>query len=220
MMRIAERRVRIHSSPAASRSLQCTARRPAKYPAVSRRSEHGGGFETGWADRKPALSGVFSLTGIDAVPPWGSADHVQRRAGRGDNRGWGHLQLGGLRSEEPVLLGPVERQIEFGQTRGSKLDRLPALQDRLDQLWAQEGQTNKTPDVAPADAVAFGQLLQRSRAAGDQLVKPRASACNRLDQRWIASRRISKSVMLGPVGRLRIELRDAIEYRSRRTAGR
>jgi len=60
-----------------------------------------------------------------------------------------------------VLLGPVERQIEFGQTRRRELDRLPALQDRLDQLWAQEGQTNKTPDVAPADAVAFGQLLQR-----------------------------------------------------------
>jgi len=45
---------------------------------------HGWGRETGWADRKPALLGVFSLTGIDAVPPWGSADQVQRRAGRGD----------------------------------------------------------------------------------------------------------------------------------------
>ena len=76
-----------------------------------------------------------------------------------------------------MLLGPAERQIEFGQTRRRKLDRSPALQDRLNQLWAQEGQTNKTPDVAPADAVAFGQLLQRSHAAGDQLVKPHPSAC-------------------------------------------
>src|SRR6516164_9026040 len=106
------------------------------------------------------------------------------------NRDWGISSFCRLGSEKPVLLGPVERQIEFGQTRGSKLDRLPALQDRLDQLWAQEGQTNKTPDVAPADAVAFGQLLQRSRAAGDQLVKPRPSACNRLDQSRIASRRM------------------------------
>src|SRR6516165_533993 len=136
------------------------------------------------------------------------------------NRDWGISSFCRLGSEKPVLLGPVERQIEFGQTRRRKLDRLPAVQDRLDQLWPQEGQTNKTPDVAPADAVAFGQLLQRSHAAGDQLVKPHPSACNRLDQRRIASRRISKSVMLGPVGRLRIELRDAIEYRSRRTAGR
>jgi hypothetical protein len=31
-----------------------------------------------------------------------------------------------------LLLGPVEWQIEFGQTRRRKLDRLPALQDRLD----------------------------------------------------------------------------------------
>jgi len=56
---------------------------------ASRDSERRWGRETGWADRKPALSGVFSLTGIDAVPPWGSADYVQRRASRGDNRGWG-----------------------------------------------------------------------------------------------------------------------------------
>src|SRR6516162_6379498 len=99
-----------------------------------------------------------------------------------------HLELWRLRSEKPVLLGPVERQIEFGQTRRSKLDRLPALQDCLDQLWAQEGQTNKTPDVAPADAVAFGQLLQRSRATTGQLLKPRAPACNRLDHCRIALR--------------------------------
>lgn len=89
-----------------------------------------------------------------------------------------------------MLLGPVERQFEFGQTGRSKLHRLPALQDCLDQLWAQEGQADKTPDVAPADPIAFGKLLQRSRAAADQLVKPRASACNRLDQRRIASRRM------------------------------
>src|SRR6516165_1463749 len=106
------------------------------------------------------------------------------------NRDWGISSFCRLGSEKPVLLGPVERQIEFGQTRRCKLDRLPALQDRLDELWAQEGQTNKTPYIAAADAVAFGQLLQRSRAAADQLVKPHASACNRLDQSRIASRRM------------------------------
>jgi hypothetical protein len=38
---------------------------------------HGWRRETGWADRKPALSDVFSLTGIDEVPPGQNADHVQ-----------------------------------------------------------------------------------------------------------------------------------------------
>ena len=159
--------VRIRFPPAASPSLQCIARLRAKSPALSRPSAHGWRRETGWADCNPALVGVFSLTGVDAVPSWGGANHVQRRVGRGDNRGWGISSFCGLGSEKPVLLGPVERQVELGQTRRGKLDRLPALQDCLDQLWAQEGQTNKTPDVAPADAVAFGQLLQRSRAAGE-----------------------------------------------------
>src|SRR6516225_1603571 len=68
---------RIHLPPGASPSLQCTGRPRAKSPALSRDSAHRWGRETGWADRKPALSGVFSLTGFDAVPPWGSADHVQ-----------------------------------------------------------------------------------------------------------------------------------------------
>ena len=87
-----------------------------------------------------------------------------------------------------MLLGPVERQIEFGQSRRGELDGLPALQDHLDQLWAQEGEVNKAPDVAPGDAVALGQLLQRSGAAGGQLLKPRAPARDRLDQRRITSR--------------------------------
>jgi hypothetical protein len=43
-----------------------------------------------------------------------------------------------------VLLGPVERQIEFGQPRRGELDGLPPLQDRLDQLQAQEGEADQT----------------------------------------------------------------------------
>jgi hypothetical protein len=35
-----------------------------------------------------------------------------------------------------VLLAPVERQIEPGQTRRRELDRLPALKDFFDQPWA------------------------------------------------------------------------------------
>ena len=54
-----------------------------------------------------------------------------------------HLELWRLRSEKPVLLGPVERQIEFGQTRRSKLDRLPALQDCLDQLWLKKARPTR-----------------------------------------------------------------------------
>jgi hypothetical protein len=55
-----------------------------------------------------------------------------------------------------VLLGPVEGQIEFGETRRSEFDGLPTLQARLDQLRAQEGEANQAPDIAPADAVTIG----------------------------------------------------------------
>jgi hypothetical protein len=75
-----------------------------------------------------------------------------------------------------VLLGPVQRQIEFGQPRRGELDGLPALQDRFDQLRAQEGETNETANVAPRNAVTLGQLLERSDAADSELLKPRARA--------------------------------------------
>ena len=61
-----------------------------------------------------------------------------------------------------MLLGPVDRQIEFGPPRRGELDGLPALKDRLDQLRAQEGEANQTANVAPGNAVTLGQLLERS----------------------------------------------------------
>src|SRR5438445_13382993 len=94
----------------------------------------------------------------------------------------------GLGCEQFVLLGPIQRQIEFGQPRRSELGGLPALQDRLDQLRAQKGEVDKAPDVAPGDAVTLGQLVERSGAARGQLLKPRMPADDRLDQRWITSR--------------------------------
>ena len=78
-----------------------------------------------------------------------------------------------------MLLRPVQRQIELGQPRRGELDGLPALQDRLDQLRAQEGEANETANVAPANAVTLGQLLERSGAAADELLKPRAPPRNR-----------------------------------------
>ena len=87
-----------------------------------------------------------------------------------------------------MLLRPVERQIEFGQPRRGELDGLSALQDRLDQLRAQEGEANETANVAPGNAITLGQLLERSGAAGGELFKPRTPARNRLDQRRITSR--------------------------------
>src|SRR4051794_34627506 len=88
----------------------------------------------------------------------------------------------GSACEQFLLLRPVQRQIEFGQPRRSERDGLPALQDRLDQLRAQEGEANETADVAPGNAVTLGQLLERSGAAGGELLKPRAPPRNRLDQ--------------------------------------
>src|SRR6266852_6873388 len=67
---------------------------------------------------------------------------------------WGiSVRTCGLTCEQSVLLGPVQRQIEFGQTRCGELDGLPALQDRFDQLRAQEGEADASPNVAAGDAV-------------------------------------------------------------------
>jgi hypothetical protein len=66
---------------------------------------------------------------------------------------------------------------EFGQPRRGKRDGLPALQDRLDQLRAQEeGEGNETANVASGNALTLGQLLERSGLAGGELLKPRAPA--------------------------------------------
>src|ERR1700731_3451290 len=93
-------------------------------------------------------------------------------------------------SEETTLIGPVERQIEFGKTRRSESDGLPALQDRLDQLGTQKGEVDEAPDIATGNAVALGQFPQRSRASGSKLFEPRAPAGDRLDQRGVAFRSV------------------------------
>src|SRR5437762_5898360 len=107
----------------------------------------------------------------------------QTTRGRGGAAAWGtSLRSCGLACEQFVLLRPVQRQIEFDQPGRGELDGLPALQDRLDQLGAQEGDTNESANVAPGNAVTLGQLLKRSDAAGGELLKPRVPARNRLDQ--------------------------------------
>jgi hypothetical protein len=78
--------------------------------------------------------------------------------------------------QEAALIGPVERQIEFGKACRSELDGLPALQCRLDQLGAQKGEVAEAPDIATGDAVALGQFPQRSGASGGKLLEPRAPA--------------------------------------------
>ena len=121
--------------------------------------------------------GPVSLTGIAAGP----VREKLRPVATTRRLRWGRYLrhsswLCGSACEQFALPGPVQRQIEFGQTRPGQRDGLPALQDRVDQLRAQEGETNKPADVAPGDAVTLGQRLQRRRPAGDQFVKPRAPA--------------------------------------------
>ena len=41
----------------------------------------------------------------------------------------------GLACEQSALLDPIERQIEFGQTRRGEIGALAALDDHLDELW-------------------------------------------------------------------------------------
>src|ERR1700746_3950381 len=116
---------------------------------------------------------------------------LQTTRGRGGAAAWGtSVRSCGLACEQFVLLRPVQRQIEFCQSRRGERDGLPALQDRLDQLRAQEGEVNETANVAPGNAVTLGQLLERSGAAADALLKPRPPPHNRLDQRRITSRAV------------------------------
>src|SRR5947209_15954128 len=102
------------------------------------------------------LRQVLTLSQNDTRPRWG--------------RGLGHIspECYGLACEQFVLLRPVQRQIEFGQPRRGELDGLSAFQDRLDQLRAQEGETNESANVAPGNAITPGQLLKRSGAAGGE----------------------------------------------------
>src|SRR6202043_3863718 len=103
--------------------------------------------------------------------------------GRGAAAVWGRsVRSCGLACEQFVLVRPVQRQIKFGQPRRGELDGLPTLQDRLDQPRAQEGEANETSNVAPGNAVALGQFLEGSGAAGGELLKPRAPTHKRLDQ--------------------------------------
>ena len=90
--------------------------------------------------------------------------------------------------QQAALVGPVERQIESGETGCGQVDGLPASQDRLDQLRAQKGEVDETPDIARSDAIALGQLAERSGASSGELPKPRPPAGDRFDQRRIASR--------------------------------
>src|SRR5437763_1635961 len=119
------------------------------------------------------------------------SDRMQITRSRGRAAAWGtSVRSCGLACEQFVLLGPVQRQIEFAQPRRSERDGLPALQDRLDQLRAQEGEANETANVAPGNAVTLGQLLERSGTADRERLKPRAPPRNRLDQRRITSRAV------------------------------
>src|SRR3984893_3363879 len=120
--------------------------------------------------------------------PLGKSTHATRKA---QALAWTH-SVEGLSSarQEAALIGPVERQIEFGETRRSEFDRLPAVQDRLDQLGAQKGEVDEAPDIATGDAVALGHFPQRSGASGGKLFDPRAPAGDRLDQRGVTSRSV------------------------------
>src|ERR1700732_1244057 len=141
--------VRIRFPPAASLSRECLPCLQAQRPGFPRRCEPGRDQRTGPAGDELARPGRFSLTGIDAVPPGRS----QRSTRRDQALAWTH-SIEGCSSvrEQAVLIGPVERQIESGETRRSEFDGLPALQDRLDQVGAEKGEVDEAPDIAASDA--------------------------------------------------------------------
>ena len=85
--------------------------------------------------------------------------------------------------KQAVLLGPVERQIEFGQTRRGDLDGLAALQHRFDERGAQKREIDEAPNVAPAYSIAFRAAIGARPLASSS--NPRAAARDCLDQRRI-----------------------------------
>src|SRR5438874_5852047 len=117
--------------------------------------------------------------------PLGKSKHSTRRA-----QALHYVEDRSSARKQAALIGPVERQIEFGKARRSEFDGLPAVQDRLDQLGAQKGKVDEAPDIATGDAVALGQFADRSGASGGKLLEPRAPARDRLDQRGVTSRAV------------------------------
>src|SRR6266516_3382627 len=86
---------------------------------------------------------------------------------------WAHSVEGRSSArQEAALIGPVERQIEFGKTRRSEFDGLPALQDRLDQLGAQKGEVDEAPDISTGDAVALVQSPSGNQSAQREGPRP------------------------------------------------
>jgi hypothetical protein len=77
-----------------------------------------------------ARLGCFSLTGIDAVP----LGKIKALNEKSPGLGLDTLlsRVGSSAPQQAALIGPVERQIEFGKTRRSEFDGLPALQHHLD----------------------------------------------------------------------------------------
>ena len=134
--------------PPVSLSYQYLPRLQAQRPGFRRECQPGRDQRTGRAGHEPARLGCFSLTGIDAVPPRKISALNEKSPGRG----LGTLCRGcSSARQEAALIGPVERQIEFGKTRRSEFDGLPALQDRLDQLGAQKSEVDEAPDIATSD---------------------------------------------------------------------
>jgi hypothetical protein len=91
-----------------------------------------------------------------------------------------YLRVCGLAGEQSVLLGPVEWQIEFGETRCGERDGLPTLQARLDvdlqgalehtgatdKLKVAEALRGTNLTSSPAAACFPGQSSSTTRAAG------------------------------------------------------
>jgi hypothetical protein len=79
-----------------------------------------------------------------------------------------------------VLLGPVERQIEFAQTRRCELYGVAAFRDRFGEPGAQESEIDEASDVTPSDTVALGQLHGPKRSRSPAEAGPTYSSFRRI----------------------------------------
>jgi hypothetical protein len=102
----------------------------AQWPGFRREREPGRDQRERRAGPEPARLGCFSVTGIDAVPLWEIKALNKKSPGLGLDTTLS--RVGSSAPQQAALIGPVERQIQFDQTRRGEFDGLPALQHHLD----------------------------------------------------------------------------------------
>ena len=61
----------------------------------------------------------------------------------------------------PALFGPRQRQAHPLQAHGGQVDRVPAIENRLDDVGGEKGERQETANVSLIDTVTLDQVSNR-----------------------------------------------------------